>query len=348
MKITTKNIYQNLKGKSPPSSHFFVDVASNESHVQTTVVLDSVLRECTFAIIATNKKKKSMPLEMFEFFEISTIEMEYFYQMNPFIVRNEIMLVGPEMKHIKQVVLSYRPSVALHGDEVKLRVVCIHKGKALCFGDSPQVKISKPFPRKPLHRRVVQLQNGLWQQQEMDAYPRLPDLDAADIECKETMQFLDDGLGDIGNLDIDMDLSMDDDDATKERIETLESEVFDNQCTILQLEEDLQKSKEKFFMTEEKDEAKRCDKCYDVIEGSHYRSIFWVHSQRCFEKYHCFECEKRPKELRRRLISWYWKDDGAHQPRDYLERAVFTTINSKGLCHHRTLDELAEEFDKYF
>ena len=345
MLVSTTNIYQNIKGKSPPSSHFFVDVASNQSHVRATVVLDNVLRECTFGVIAINDRKKTIPLALFEFFQISITETEW-YSMKPEVIRDHTILVGPPMRHVKQVVICYRPSVTLHGDAVTLRVVCFHKGKALCFGDSPQVKISKPFPRKPLHRRVVQLQkNGLWQQQEMDAYPTLPTLDPFDIESKDSIEYLDEELGELAELDLDTDILMDD--ASKERIETLESEVFDNQCTILQLEEDLQKSKEKFFMTEERDDAKRCDKCYDVIEGSHYRSVFWVHEEKCFEKYHCFECEKKPKELRRRLVNWYWKDHGAHRPFDYLERAVFTTVNCRGLCDHRTLEDLADEFDKY-
>lgn len=345
MNISTTNIYQNIKGKSPPSSHFFVDVASNQSHVRTTVVLDSVLRECTFGVIAINSKQKSIPLAMFEFFQISITETEW-YSMNPVALRDQIVLLGPDMRHVKQVVLSYRPSVTLHGESVRLRVACFQNHKILSVCDGPATKISRPFPKKPLHPRVVQLQkNGLWQHRAVEEYPRLPDLDPADIVSEDQMQFLHDDF----ELDFDMDdLSMGADDAAKERIESLESEVFDNQCTILQLEDDLQKSKEKFFMTEERDEAKRCDKCYDVIEGSHYRSVFWVHSQRCFEKYHCFECEKKPKELRRRLINWYWKDNGAHRPIVYVERVVFTTVNSKGLCQHRTVEELAEEFSKCF
>jgi len=233
MLISTTNIYENIQGKLPPESHFFVDVASNRSHVRTTVVLDNASRECTFGVIAIDENRKTIPMLLFESFQISTTGTEWF-SMKPIPLRDQTIFVGPDMKHVKEVIVAYRPSVALHGGAVTLRVVLFEKGTAMGFCDSPVVKISKPSVQKPQHPRVVQLQqNGLWETT-MDEFPSFP------VDTFETKDCMDDELGELA--DFDMDVFMDE--AARARIEKLEAEILQQQCTIMKLEEDLQKSRE--------------------------------------------------------------------------------------------------------
>ena len=123
--------------------------------------------------------------------------------------------------------------------------------------------------------------------------------------------------------------------------------IMDCECTISTLKDTMSKMEEKFFVPENSDEKKRCSGCYDVIEFPYLRSVFWVNDNTCFQKFHCRQCYKKPKESRRRLLAWYLKDDHAHDPRRYSKRAVFTNVNTQGKCKHVTLEELAEEFEEY-
>ena len=102
----------------------------------------------------------------------------------------------------------------------------------------------------------------------------------------------------------------------------------------------------KAFFAPVADRLNRCDKCLNVIEKPCFRSVFWVSLENSVVKFHCRACEKKAKEVRRRLANWYWKDDGAHHPMDFAKRAVFTSLHRDGKTEHVTVEELGEEFDK--
>ena len=335
-----------MKGKAPPDqSTFFHDVGSDKSHIRVTVALDDVSPQCTFGAFAVNTEQKALPLAMFEFFQFSVSENEIF-SLRATSLQGHTIFLGPETRHVKEASFFFRPSENLCGQSVFLRISCFENKRVKGYGDSAKIHIARPILWNPQHQRIVQLKGSVWHKTEMegiapheckDDITELPMLNP--YEPIDTNDYAEE-IKELGELE---DLS------SKEQVEELETEIFEYQGRIFELEEELQKSKDKFFTTDNKDYNKRCDKCYDVIEScSHFRSVFWVHREQFFEKYYCFECEKKPKELRRRLTDWYWKDGGAHRPIDYFERAVFTAVNAKRLCRHWTLEETSDEFSKSF
>ena len=183
--------------------------------------------------------------------------------------------------------------------------------------------------------------NGRWEVQEK-AEEKAESITSSDSIIAIDDGF-DDGFDDILNSiaeDLDFDVLM--------MPDAQDAKTKELQERVLQLEEELKEAKAKCFQPSNRDESKRCDKCYDVVSFPYYRSVFWVHQKRCFEKFHCQHCESKPKELRRKLVNWYWKDEGAHSPQHYSDRVAFTVVNRVGECQHRTLEDLSVEFDKSF
>lgn len=209
MNISTENVY--VLGNPPPNSHFFADVGSNQSRVHTKVVLQEVACQCTFVVVAMNEKGETLEPSHFEFLRISVEPSEWF-EMTPTNIEGKTLFFGPEMKHVKELFVHYRPAFALWGDAVTLRFVLLEKGKAKVICNCPAVKVASCFPRKPLHRRVVELQGTHWRREELPSFP------------PETFEGMDLGeLGELGELDFDPDVFMDE--YSKEEIRELKLKV---------------------------------------------------------------------------------------------------------------------------
>ena len=143
MNISTINIYQNIAGKSPPNSHS-LSMYSNQSHANDGGFGKRASR-CTFGVIAINSAKVHPSCDVRILSDIDYRDRVVFDES--VALRDQIVLVGPDMRHVKQVVPSYRPSVTLHGESAGLRVACIQNHKILSVCDGPVTKISRPFPK---------------------------------------------------------------------------------------------------------------------------------------------------------------------------------------------------------
>ena len=181
-------------------------------------------------------------------------------------------------------------------------------------------------------RVVERQQNGVWKNNFEESEDTIQHYD-------DFMQIIDDAFDDTVDINFDLDAFMGN---------APDSETTALKERVAELEEEVKRTKEKFFQTSNRDETKRCDKCFDVISLPYCRSVFWVHKEQCFEKFHCNQCESKAKELRRKLVKWYWKDGGAHEPHHYANRVAFTMVNRFGDCQHRTVEDLSIEFDKPF
>ena len=337
-----KKVYLGTK-ESPPNCFFFVDIGRPDSHVRTTVVLDSVCRTCTFGVIALNSKSQSIPRSMFSSFEMSVSDSQWF-GMCDYKIHGHAILMAPEMNHVKKATFCFRPAEQLFGESVKLRIVCFENGKVRCVRETDPVRISRPFTKDAKQSMVVRRDStGVWKK---TVVPTI----AKDISPRERILSVDNvqDLNDDFNFDFDMDLDVDldvDMSAELKTVDDMQSQLVDQEITILSLEEDLRNCKQA-FLAPVADPLNRCDKCLNVIEKPCFRSVFWVSLENSVVKFHCRECEKKAKEVRRRLANWYWKDDGAHHPMDFAKRVVFTSLHRDGKTEHVTVEELSEEFDK--
>lgn len=298
--LSTTNVYVHMKGKAPPKkSTFFRDVGSEKSHIRVKVALDEVSPQCTFGVFAVNEEQKALPLAMFEFFQFSVADNE-FYSLRATSLQGHTIFLGPEIRHVKEASLFFRPSANLCGQSVFLHISCFENRKMKEFCDSGKTHIARPILWNPQHQRIVQLKGSVWQRSCPDRFPVSDDTD-------------------------------------------VEAEIFARDYRVLVLEQELLDCKEKFQLSCETSDCRRCSECFDPLTASYSRSVYWVAEEESFEKLHCQKCQPDAEGCRRALMDWYWHRAGSHC---YSQRVVVTHFNEKGLCLHRTLQELADEFRK--
>lgn len=340
-----EQVYGSAFSSNSTSLHFQFQ-SPQVSHVRMKAVLRSVSRECQLGILVCDENRRRVNLHSFSSFQFS-ISGQHWYEMREHKGKINKLIVSPLIRHVKEAIFCFSPKVELEGKSLYFRIVCFEKGQSKFYADSKELKLLPSVLKTPPSRpRTVQRQStGVWKKQVEEKIEHtgllmeLEDDEIFDISCYG-FDDGDDGVFDNhADIDFDVDAFMGNAPDSKQKL--LEERVA-------QLEKELEDAKAKFFTTSNRDESKRCDKCYDVISLPYCRSIFWVHQEQCFEKFHCYQCESKAKELRRKLLKWYWKDGGAHDPQDYANRVAFTKVNKLAECQHWTVEDLGTEFDKPF
>lgn len=324
-----EQVYGSTFSTESKSASFRFDLPQ-ASHVRMKAVLRRVSRQCQFGVLVCDEQRQRVELDCFSSFKVS-FGGGHWYELREHKGKINKLFVGPQIQHVKEALFCFSPKPVLHGKSVYFRVVCFEKGKAQFYADSKALRLAPSVFHTPAARpRTVERQStGVWAKKIEEK-----------IEHTDTLiEIIDEAFE--GDVDMDFDL-----DAFIGHAHDSEKKVL--QDRVLELETELEETKAKFFTTSNRDESKRCDKCFDVISLPYCRSIFWVHREQCFEKYHCRQCESKAKELRRKLVRWYWKDGGAHDPHDYAKRVAFTIVDRFGETQHRTVEDLSIEFDKPF